>query len=208
MAIHNFSVDTGDPSHGKYYSIHESFRSDIEQRHSPLAIHDEESPDIKMARRMAEEMINVSGAEVKVHTRTDNADNDNVWDEDADPTYWPAVNMKAFFKPEPLHQELLEFGVDHENSTEIVFSHYQVITKFGKRMLRTGDVIQIPYNDAYFQNKNYRVLNATPTGNFRYVWLYLTCHVQILTADITVRTEEDMPQEEPLRTGGVYRESL
>ena len=51
-------------------------------------------------------------------------------------------------------------------------------------------------------------MNATPSGNFRYIWLYFTCQVEILTADITVRPEEDMPTEEHVRTNGVYRESI
>ena len=77
-------------------------------------------------------------------------------------------------------------------------------------MLRTGDVVQLPYNAATMalNPKNYRILNATPSGNFRYNWLYLTCQLETLTADIAVRPEEDMPAEEPIRTGGQYRESI
>ena len=80
----------------------------------------------------------------------------------------------------------------------------------GDRMLRTGDVIQLPYNAATtaLNPKNYRILNATPSGNFRYNWLYLTCQLETLTADITVRPEEDMPTEETTLDGGQYRESI
>lgn len=208
MGIHNFGVDTGGISTGKFHAVHTSFRSDVEQRNTPVALHDNESADIRMARQQADEMINVSGAEIMVYTRTDNADHDKVWDEDADPTYWPPVPMKAFFKPEPLQAELQHWGIDTPNKTEVVFSFRQIIGRFGERALRAGDVLQLPYNASNNSPKNYRILNATPTGNFRYVWLYYTCQVETLTADVTVRVEEDLPPEQQINTGGVYRESI
>lgn len=208
MGLHRFAANTGQVSPDKFNTIWESYRSDIERRHTPVAIHDESSADIRLARRMAEEQINVSGAEVKVFLRTDNEDFDQVFDEDPDPTYWSPVLMKAFFKPEPLQAELQLWGVDTPNKSEIVFSHWQVIEEFGERTLRTGDIIQLPYNASNNSPKNFRVLNSTPTGNFRYIWLYLTCQVETLTADVTVRVEDDIPQEEHIKTGGSYRESI
>lgn len=208
MGIHNFGVDTGGISPNIFHGVHKSFRSDVEQRHTPVSLHDNESADILMARQQADEMINVSGADIKIYARTDNADHDKVWDEDPDPTYWAPVSMKAFFKPEPLEAELLQWGIDTPNKTQVVFSFRQVISQFGERALRAGDVLQLPYNASTNSPKNYRVLNATPTGNFRYVWLYYTCKVETLTADITVRVEEDMPLEQQINTGGVYRESI
>lgn len=183
-----------------------SNRSDVEQYNSRLSIHNDESADLRLARQEADEMINISGAEVKVFPRTDNPDHDKVWDEDADPTYWNPKTIKAFFKPEPLESELNGWGVDTPNSSEVVFSHRQVILEFGNRMLRAGDVIQLPFNSMVLKPKNYRVLNATPTGNFRYHWLYITCKVEVLTADITVRVEDDMPAFTPMEEG--YRESI
>lgn len=209
MGLHNFAINTGQVSPDKFNSVLETYRSDTEQRHTPIALHDETSADIRLARQLADEMINVSGAEIMAYLRTDNADHDSVWDEDADPTYWAPVSMKAFFKPEPLQAELQLWGIDTPNKTEVIFSHRQVIELFGERMLRAGDVLQLPYNAAGNSPKNYRILNATPTGNFRYTWLYLTCQVETLTADITVRVEDDMPAvDEPVITGGTYRESI
>jgi hypothetical protein len=153
-------------------------------------------------------MINVSGAEIKLFVRTDNADFDSVWDEDPDPTYWTPLFLKAFFKPEPIQTELTKWGADTKNRTEVVFSHHQIYGLLGDRMLRAGDVVQLPYNAAAISPKNFRVLNATPSGNFRYIWLYLTCQVETLTADVAVRPEDDMPVDEQIRTGGQYRESL
>lgn len=189
-------------------SVHESFRSDIDQRHTPLALHDPESADIKLARQLADEMINVSGAEVKIFARTENSDYDIVWDEDPDPTYWNAIFTKGFFKPKPIEAELKRWGVDVTNKTEIVFSHRQIYNLLGDRMLRSGDVIQLPFNSVPISPKNYRVLNGTPSGNFRYVWLYFTCQLELLTADITVRPEADMQDDEQDMSGGRYRESL
>lgn len=210
MPIHNFAVDTGQVDADIWDTILTSYRSESEQRHTPIAIHDYESADIKLARSKAKEIINVSGAEVTVFMRTDNHDYDAVWDEDPDPTYWNPMKIKGYFKPQPVETELKEWGAESVNKTEIVFDHFTIKQINGDRMLRIGDVVQLPYNsvDPNLAPKNYRVLNVTPSGNFRYTWLYLTCVLETLTADITVRPEEDMPEEEGLRTNGRYRESL
>jgi hypothetical protein len=66
-------------------------------------------------------------------------------------------------------------------------------------MLRAGDVIQVPYNAAtpLLSPKNFRITNVTPSGNFRYNWLYLTCQAEVLTADVTVRPPDEAPMQEP-----------
>lgn len=210
MTIHRFAADTGQISPAQFDNAWVSHRSDIEQRNSPLALHDPESADVKMARAQAQEMVNISGAEVVVYMRTENADFDSVWDEDPDPTYWAPIGLKGYFKPQPLEAELKQWGAEVINKTEIVFAHSEIHQLTDRRMLRVGDVVQLPYNAAMaaLAPKNYRILNATPSGNFRYNWLYFTCQLETLTADITVRPEEDMPEEEQIRTNGRYRESL
>lgn len=210
MTIHRFAVDTGQSGGDHFDSIIESNRSDVEQRHTLVAIHDPESADVKLARLQAKEQINVSGAEVIIYLRTDNNDHDSVWSEDPDPTYWNPIYIKGFFKPKPLEAELKQWGVEVINKTEIVFDHHEIFTLIGDRMLRPGDVVKLPYNaaTASLNPQNFRILNATPSGNFRYMWLYLTCQLETLTADITVRPTEDMPIEEDTRTNGQYRESL
>jgi hypothetical protein len=119
--------------------------------------------------------------------------------------------LKAFFKPAPLETELKKWGADTINKTEVVFSHRQVFEKFGGRMLRTGDVLQLPFNAAMEDRspKTYRVTNATPTGNFRYNWLYFSCTVETLNADISVRPHEieSSMDEEHIKSNGAYRES-
>jgi len=211
--IHKFGYDSDAVPEGDKFDLsHPDFRSDVEQRHTPLALHDSNSNDLKLARAKANEIINVSGAEVKVYIRTENADYDQVWDADPDPTYWNNFTIKAFFKPQPLETELKKWGVDVANKTEVVFSHQNLFQLLGERMLRAGDVIQLPYNAATnaVAPKNYRVINSTPSGNFRYNWLYFTCQVEVLTADITVRPPDDSPiaVDEQIGNGGVYRESL
>lgn len=188
-------------------SVHETYRSDVEQRHSPLAIHDPNSSDIKMVRRLADELINISGAEVKLFVRTDNGDFDAVWDEDPDPTYWTPLLVKGFFKPQPIEIELKKWGLDTANKIDITFSHRQIYDLVGERMIRAGDVIQVPFNSTPIKLKNYRVINATPSGNFRYVWLYYACNMELLTADVTVRPEQDMPEDPEVDSGGGYKES-
>ncbi len=212
--IHRFGYTADHVAEGDLFTpVHPDFRSEVEQRHTPIALHDPESNDLKLARKMADEMINISGAEVKVYIRTNNADYDHVWESDPDPTYWNCVPMKAFFKPQPLEAELKKWGSEIVNKAEVVFSHRQIYQEFGERMLRTGDVIQLPHNAATvaLAPKNFRVINASPTGNFRYNWLYVTCMVEVLTADMTVRPpdEDPMPQgDEDMKSGGAYRESL
>lgn len=207
--IHRFSYDTGvpnQPSSEQFAAAAPSFRSDVEQLNPMLQIHDNESVDLLTARRLADEVINVSGAAVKVFVRTDNADVDPVWDADPDPTYWSPFPIKAFFKPQPLEVELKKWGLDTKNTSDVTFSHRQIYDRLGERMLRAGDVIQLPYNSAVIKPKNFRVTNATPAGNFRYHWLYLTCQVETLTADVTVRPEEDMPVETPDKPEARYVE--
>ena len=118
MAIHDFSSPD---------TALTSYRSDAEQKNSPLALHDSDSADVKLARSQAREMINISGAEVTVYMRTENADFDSVWDEDPDPTYWNPINLKGYFKPTPLEAELKQWGAEVVNKTEIVFDHLEVI---------------------------------------------------------------------------------
>ena len=211
MSIYRFGFELDD--HGPdFVSGAPDFRSDTDQRNSALSVYDTEAPEIKTARTLADEMINVSGAEIKVFVRTNNADFDVVWDEDADPTYWSSDLMKAFFKPTPLETELKKWGADTINKTEVVFSHRQLYEKYGERMLRTGDVLQLPFNSSFLDRtpSNYRVINSTPSGNFRYTWLYFTCAVETLNADISVRPQElfPMPEEVLINTNGAYRESL
>jgi hypothetical protein len=212
MAIYSFGYDLDGRTEEGFDSGTPDFRSDSEQRNSPLSVYNPESLDVKTARTLSDEMINISGAEVKVFIRTDNNDFDAVWDEDADPTYWSSEMMKAFFKPAPLETELKKWGADTVNKTEVVFSHRQVFQKFGERMLRPGDVIQLPFNAAMDDKspKTYRVVNASPSGNFRYNWLYLSCAVETLNADISIRPHEldSIPDEVDTRTNGAYRESF
>lgn len=213
MPIYRFGHNTDKVSEGDLFdNVLTSFRSDIEQRNTPISLHDSSSSDLSYVRRQVEEIINISGAEVEVYIRTDNADYDKVWDSDPDPTYWNMFRMKAYFKPQMLEMELKKWGLDlSTNKTEIVFSHLQLYRELGERMLRIGDVIKVPYNGTTEATspKHYRITNATPSGNFRYNWLYFTCQATVLTADITVRPEDDLPNiDEQYGSGGVYRESV
>jgi hypothetical protein len=211
MPVHSFGVDVGQSGDDRFTTAHTDFRSDAEQRFTPLAIHNPDSNDLKLARKLADEIVHVSGAEVKIYTRTENPDYDGVWDSDPDPTYWACVPMKGYFKPMPMEFELKKWGAEAVNKTEIIFSHRQLFEQFGERMLRAGDVIQVPYNAATeaLAPKNYRVENGAPSGNYRYHWLYFTCHVELLTADVTVRPDDDLPMvQDQAQPGGTFRESV
>lgn len=201
--------DFGQPADGyDFTSTVESYRSDIDQTNPKLALYNPDAPEIKLGRSLADQMISISGAELKVFTRTENSDYDVVWDEDPDPTYWRPFTIKGIFKPKPIEMELKSWGIDSVNRMEIVFSHRQIYELLGARMIRIGDVIQVPYNATPISPKNFRVTNATPSGNYRFVWLYMTCQCEALTADVAVRPENDMQGDEQVQTGGMYRESL
>jgi len=194
-----------------FMSVLPDFRTDAEQRNSALSLFANEAPDLKMARKLVDENINISGAEVDIYLRTNNADFSDVWDEDADPTYWSPFKIKGFFKPGSVDVELKKTGLDVENKMDIFFSHRQIYTVCQNRMLRMGDVIRVPFNGAQtdITPKMYRVVNASPSGNFRYNWLYMVCKLESLTADITVRPISDIvPDDEPIRTNGAHRESI
>ncbi len=207
MSIYPIGETIGEISPVVYDAMMTSFQGDVEKEASSLSVYNPSNPEIETARALANEMVNISGAEVKVYIRTDNADFDAVWDEDPDPTYWNMVLMKAYFKPDVIQSELKEWGIDTLNKTDVIFSHHQLYEKFGSRMLRPGDVLVLPYNAT---NKNlspttYRIVNSTPSGNFKYTWLYFTCSVESITQDITVKPTQDVQQDDEER--GTFYES-
>ena len=208
MAVYNFGTAVG-MSDADFTAAVSDFRSDTEQSNPSLSIYDEGAPEIATARTLADEMINISGAPVRIYLRTNNADYDYVWEEDPDPTYWNPIDIKGFYKPSPLEMELKKWGVDTINRSEIIFSHKQIYDLCGERMLRAGDVIEIKYNSANKSTnpKHYRVINATPSGNFRYVWLYMTCNIETLTADVAVKPVDDIGINDDQMEQG-YRETI
>ena len=209
MPLYDFGMKNDEPSVNHFLQQSQDNRSEAEKGESLLSIYDDElSPEVLTARAAADEMINTSGAKVKVYPRTDSADYDLVWEENPDPTYLVHYNMKAFFKPQELKIELKKWGIDTSASTEIVFSHRQLYEVLGERMLRAGDVIYLPYNAAAINPTHYKVVNGAPSKNYRYTWLYFNCQAVILKADTTVRVEDDIqdrPQDDA--SGTAFRES-
>lgn len=192
MTIYHFGPDENSVTS----DILPDFRSDVEQYNSKLAIYNNNAPEIATAIKLAQEIINTSGAEVTVYLRTDNDDHDRIWNEDPDPTYWNPYKLKAHYRLEQLETELKKWGIDTSNKLKITFSYDQASRMFN-RPLRTGDVISVVYdcNDGtskLLKPRNYRVVNATPSGNFRFVWLYYTCDTEILNSDMAVRPVNDI----------------
>jgi len=172
------------------------YRSDIEAFHPLYQVHDINARDIETARRLAREMVYVNGALVHVHARTMNEDVDDIFDEDPDPTYMMPKFFKAFFVPQPLEYELTQWGVDvSNNQTELSFVLADVHEAFGERLLRTGDLIEVPYNSVSAQKpKYYYVNNAHEAGNFRYTWLYVNCQASLINGDVNIRPATDQIQ--------------
>ena len=193
MPIHDFFSDSPIVTDQLFVDM----RSDQEIANPMYSVQDYDSPDYAMVMRIAEETINTSGADVLVYARTDNEDVDEDWDEDANPTYANAENMKGFFVPQPLEQELTKWGVDQVNAVEIAFFRNHVYGKWGDRLLRAGDIIELPYNSAsHTSPKYYRVDNAQETGNYRYTWMYVTCQCTLITGDPNIRPAHDNAEDQ------------
>jgi hypothetical protein len=178
------------------------WRSDAERLNSPLSLYNHQSRDLAMMERNAEELINLTGAWLTIFRRTRNTGHkDEVWDEDADPTYSNGVKMKGKFAPEPAEAVLTKWGVDIPNNTIIHFSRAAVIKEFGKRMIAEGDIIIVPHNTmSVLQSTDlrdgpanridtYRVVKASDTQNFKYRWLYWSCLVQNITGDASIQVD-------------------
>lgn len=181
--IHRFSQSQSKVDDRVAGQAQPSFRSDIEQRHSPLQQHDPESRDIAFANAIAQEVVNLSGALVQVYPRTENESFDTVWQEDRQPSYGASRDLKGYFAPQPIETQLTQWGVDSPNQTTIVFCRSEVYKLFGDRMIREGDIIKLPYNSAVRKLSKYRVLNSFDSGNFKYGWLYHSCLVENITDD-------------------------
>lgn len=189
--IHSFSTFDGASDLG----ASTDFRSDIEQANPLFQANDVDNPDISMAKRIAIEMIQVNGALVRVHPRTDNMDHDTVFDEDANPTYWSPISLKGFFVPNPMEYELTQWGVDCPNKQEIVFALEEVVSKLPDRLFRPGDLIEMPLDFKSQQKPKYFLIdNASEVGNYRYQWLYLKCTTTLIVGDTNIRPAGDMVQ--------------
>ena len=198
MPIHDFQSDQ---SFSSPIGAND-FRSCAEKEQSKLSVFNYDNPDLAYAERTAEEIINLSGAVVFVHPRTNNEGNvDEVWDEDSDPTYENSIMLKAYFQPEAPGIELTKWGIDSEVKATIFFARAKILNTFGERMIRTGDLIEIPHNTLTplqvadvggIQNRmdRFRVLNATDDTNYRYRWYYWKCVLENITGSDTIDVEK------------------
>ena len=182
------------------------FRSDLEKQLTPLSIYNHTKPDIAYAERLAEEIVNISGAWVTVFMKEPKQDAEEieVWDEDADPLYRSGKKMKAYFKPEPNLVELTKWGVDIPLRVTMVFSRagLMIDKTISTRLLLPGDVIEAPYNlpTAARQDvgpKRFRILNAAQEGFFHYRWLYLKCTCELITGDEALQVKTDNRKAPP-----------
>ncbi len=203
MALYNF-----DP-HQEFVSIDKlpDLRSDAERLNSPLSSYNHQSPDIAYAERLAEEIVNISGAWITVFPRQRNhANKDEIWEEDADPVYGNGIKLKGKLVPAPTAIQLTRWGVDTPNKTTVHFSRANVFKTFGKRMISEGDVLVIPHNTLAITQStdlrdgpmnridSYRVLQSGDTGNFKYRWLYWSVVVENLTGDQTIQVDQRRDQ--------------
>jgi len=187
--IHRFSKG-GDATRVAAGQQRIGHRTDMQRTNPLIQLHDSESLDHTLAADIADEIVNISGAEVIVYIRTDSESYDEVYEEDPDPTYKSGIRMKAYFAPQPIAAQLTPWGIDVENQTTVVFGKERVYAEFGDRMIRIGDIIELPYNASGIRPDRFRVLNAFDSGNFRYNWLYWSCQVENITNDITIDIDQ------------------
>ena len=197
MSLYNFSTNQ------EFTSIDQfaDFRTENEKQFTPLSVFNHDNPALAFAEKKAEEIINISGAWLTIFPRTNNSGTaDEVWEEDGDPTYKSGVKLKGYFVPQPVNIELTRWGIDSQNKTSVIFARAIVFGRFGERMLRPGDVFEIPHNTLTplqvaepggksNRMDKFRVLNASDIGNFLYRWLYWKCDVEALTGDITIQVD-------------------
>ena len=177
-------------------------RSDQEKLDSLLSVYNHGSPDIAYAERLMEEVSNLSGGWITVFKRNRNPGNkDEVWDEDADPTYRKGIKVKGFFAPAPAEITLTKFGVDIENNVTIHFSRAITLHEFGKEMITEGDVLIVPHNTLTAAQSTdlrdgpmnrvdtYRVLKSADTANFKYRWLFWSVTCQNVTGDTSIQVD-------------------
>jgi hypothetical protein len=145
---------------------------------------------VTLAKRNAKEIVNICGANVIIYARTKNENYDVVWNEDPAPTYHAGKHLKGYFAPQPVAVTLTPFGADAPNAMTVVFCREEIIELFSDRMLIPGDIIEVPYGGSLVKPDRFRITNASDTGNFRYIWLYVTCNVETITDERALDIEE------------------
>jgi len=186
MAIHNFGQ-----MKEQFVTIEKipDFRSEVEKQFTPLSIYDHDKPDIALAERWSEEIVNLSGAWCTLYTYIPKPDSAlDTWDQDEKPIYSTPKNMKAFFKPEESRFEYTRWGLDIPIKATVVFSRAVIFKELGARQIVPGDIIELPYNvpsqTEKMRPKRFQVTNAFSSGMFLYRWLYITCACILIPGDV------------------------
>lgn len=177
------------------------FRTDVQKEATPLSIYNHQKNELALAEKWAEEQVNISGAWVTVFTKDvvvpDQApqgqgqDLSDPFDEDADPIYNKGMNMKALFKPDSISLEMTRWGVDAPTKAEVIFARAPLLSIFGERLIKPGDVIELPYNEPVVQSnagsRRFVVNNSYSTEFYHYRWLYYKAVVELQTGDQAVQ---------------------
>lgn len=195
MSLYNFDT------HQQFVSIDNvpDMRSDEEKINSMLSVYNHDNNDIALMERQVEELINISGAWSTIFKRVRNgANRDEIFEEDADPTYQRGIKLKGMFVPQPAEAQLTRWGLDIQNQTTIHYSRAIVYKTFGKLMISEGDIIIIPHNTLTAAQvtdlrdgvgnrmDRYRVIKSSDTVNFKYRWMYWSCLLENLTGDKSI----------------------
>lgn len=186
MPIHNFGNNDE-----KYSSIDElkDFRSEMEKENTLLSAYNNDKADLALYERNAEEIINISGAWTKLFlkepTNSDTEDPTDIYDEDRSPQYRSGISIKAFVKFNAWTNELTRWGIDTPLTIDVTFSRAILGKTIGfNRMLKPGDVIEVPYNRSTSKGPlRFRVKNEKEAGAVNYRWLYYVANAELMVGD-------------------------
>lgn len=183
MPIHNFGIGQKITDVDKVSDR----RTETEKQFTDLSLYNHEKADIALIERWAEELINVSGAFMRIFIKNQNPNADaSVFDDNSDVTYSNPVLLKGYTQPVASKPELTKWGLDTELKTTITFPRHIIFKEFGDRGIRAGDLIEFPQNAMGLAVVRYRVLNGYDFANFNFRWIYWQVEVENFSGDVTV----------------------
>lgn len=182
------------------YSSIDNYKIDISP--SSLDIYDHDNPDIANMEKEAAELIQKSGATTLIYLRAnDMGAIDDTYDEISQAVFEKPLTIKGLFTPSNASIVKVKYGIDINLKFTISYSRALLLQDIGPRLIRTGDVVQVPHNTLiqtqateFLDGKvnrldKFRVISGSDTGNFNYRWLYWTINIEPVTGDITVRPD-------------------
>lgn len=136
---------------------------------SELNMFDMDNPDIGFFNLIDEELISIAGSELIVYKYERDNSHDDLYEEDMIKKYSEKVYVKGHYDPQPIQEELSEFGAKLTNDQIFIFNKPYIESKIGRTLI-PGDVIQ-----PKFQNLMYQVHEVQENSFAAYGVYHLDC---------------------------------